>query len=86
MSDHESVEAKRAAWHSRRGMLELDVFLLPFTEGMFLELSRAEKDIYLRLLDHEDPDLFTWFMENKTPDDEALAAMVQRVKEYARTR
>ncbi|MFC3681035.1 FAD assembly factor SdhE [Bacterioplanoides pacificum] len=82
----EAIENKRTAWHSRRGMLELDVLLLPFAEQAFPDLSREDKDRYLALLDCEDPDLFTWFMEHQIPDDPEMAKIVAMVQEHARQR
>lgn len=82
----DELEAKRVRWHSRRGMLELDVLLLPFAEQVYSTLSAADQAIYRRLLECEDPDLFTWFMEHQTPPDAELEAMVNRILERARNR
>ena len=82
----EAIENKRTAWHSRRGMLELDVLLLPFAEEAFPGLSREDKDRYLALLDREDPDLFTWFMVHKMPGDPDMEKIIMMVREHSRTR
>lgn len=82
----EQIEVKRTTWHSRRGMLELDVLLVPFAEKAFANLSRQDKDRYLALLECEDPDLFTWFMEHKIPDDAELARAVDMVREFIHKR
>lgn len=82
----EAIENKRTHWHSRRGMLELDVLLVPFAQEAFPGLNREDKDRYLALLDREDPDLFTWFMEHKIPEDPELAKIVAMVQEHARQR
>lgn len=86
MSDTEQTAVNRAIWHSRRGMLELDVYLVPYAEEVFASLDQADQAVYNRLLECEDPDLFTWFMEHATPDDAELAHMVTRVREHARSR
>ena len=80
------IEAKRAAWHSRRGMLELDVLLMPFAEKAYPGLPEEDKVRYRQLLDCEDPDLFTWFLEHKVPEDPDLARMVSMVLEHAQKR
>jgi len=36
MTEEKEIQAKRAIWHSRRGMLELDVLLLPFAQQLIL--------------------------------------------------
>ena len=82
----DEIQAKRVVWHSRRGMLELDVLLLPFAEQKYRELSDDDQALYRQLLDCEDPDLFTWFLEHQIPDDAGLARMVNMVLEHAQQR
>lgn len=72
-------DAKRVRWHSRRGMLELDVLLVPFAEQVFPTLSAQEQACYVALLESEDPDLFAWLMEHKVPQNPEFAAMVQAI-------
>lgn len=74
-----ATEKKRLWWHSRRGMLELDVLLLPFLEEVYSDLSEDDQAKYRRLLDCEDPDLFQWFMQNGRPSDPDLAYMVDMI-------
>ena len=38
------IEMKRLFWHSRRGMLELDVLLLPFLQEAYSDLEPADKE------------------------------------------
>ncbi|GGD67643.1 FAD assembly factor SdhE [Lacimicrobium alkaliphilum] len=66
----------RMKWACRRGMLELDVLLLPFLEQAFDGLSDHKKETFERLLTCDDPDLFAWFMGHKQCQDPELAAMV----------
>lgn len=72
-------EYNRIRWHSRRGMLELDLILVPFVEQHFEQLSAAEQACYVNLLAQEDTDLFRWFLRAEVPEDEALAGMVARI-------
>ena len=74
-----ATEKKRLWWHSRRGMLELDVLLLPFLEEVYSDLSEEDQAKYRKLLDCEDPDLFKWFMQNGRSQDEDLAYMVDMI-------
>ncbi|MTI14107.1 FAD assembly factor SdhE [Sansalvadorimonas verongulae] len=78
-------EMNRLFWHSRRGMLELDVLLVPFSREVYPELSADEKITYNTLLSCEDADLFVWFMEKETPEQPELAAMVSMILERARS-
>ncbi len=63
-------------WACRRGMLELDVLLLPFMDEAFDELTDEQQLIFERLLTSDDPDLFAWFMGHQKCEDPELAEMV----------
>ena len=39
------TEFNRLYWHSRRGMLEIDVMLMPFTQNHYLSLSENDQDL-----------------------------------------
>ncbi|RRJ85162.1 succinate dehydrogenase assembly factor 2 [Aestuariirhabdus litorea] len=69
-------ELNRLFWHSRRGMLELDVLLVPFLKEAFNDLSEADQDRYEKLLTCEDQDMFAWFMRKEVPEDPDLARIV----------
>jgi len=72
-------EPKRRArlkWACRRGMLELDVLLLPFVDEAFDSLPFEKQETFERLLTCDDPDLFAWFMGHQECDDPELAEMV----------
>ena len=72
----EQTELNRLFWHSRRGMLELDVLLVPFTQEVYPTLSEADRELYVRLLSCEDQDMFGWFMERTESEDPELQRMV----------
>ncbi len=78
-------EMNRLSWHSRRGMLELDVLLIPFTQEVYPSLSSEQRVSYTALLACEDADLFVWFMRQEIPQDEHLANMVTMIIERARS-
>ncbi|AIZ31887.1 succinate dehydrogenase assembly factor 2 [Pseudomonas sp. K1(2024)] len=73
----EQTELNRLFWHSRRGMLELDVLLVPFTQEVYPSLSEADRELYRRLLTCEDQDMFGWFMERTESEDAELQRMVR---------
>ena len=62
----EDVELNRLYWHSRRGMLELDVLLVPFVKEVYATLNDVDRECYRKLLECEDQDMFGWFMERRT--------------------
>ncbi|WP_252091444.1 succinate dehydrogenase assembly factor 2 [Pseudomonas sp. MWU13-3659] len=73
----EQTEFNRLFWHSRRGMLELDVLLVPFTQEVYSSLSEDDRALYRRLLTCEDQDMFGWFMERSESEDPELQRMVR---------
>ncbi len=77
-------EMNRLSWHSRRGMLELDVLLVPFTADVYPTLNQEQRVSYTDLLAQEDADLFVWFMAQGTPEDPRLAEMVTMIINHAR--
>lgn len=79
MSMSADVEFKRLYWHSRRGMLELDVLLVPFLEEAYRDLEDADKDRYRQLLECEDQDMFGWFMQRSEPEDADLKRIVRMI-------
>ncbi len=66
----------RLRWACRRGMLELDVLLLPFVDEAFDDLDDDKQEAFERLLTSDDPDLFAWFMGHQVCEDPELAEMV----------
>ena len=72
-----SADFKRLKWHCRRGMLELDLLLEPFLEEEFNKLDEADKHRFYQLIQVEDQDMFTWFMQKETPKDPDLARIVK---------
>ena len=78
------IEKKRVYWASRRGMLELDLVLVPFFEQCFDDLSEQDQQRFVALLEEEDTDLFTWFLGRVIPQDPELAAIVEQINRHAR--
>ncbi len=86
-SSEKTFSPKRLArlkWACRRGMLELDVLLLPFVEKAFDSLSYEQQETFERLLTSDDPDLYAWIMGHQQCDDpqfvEMIAMVVKRVR------
>ena len=78
-------EMNRLFWHSRRGMLELDILLVPFAKEVYPSLSEEDQQRYVKLLTCEDVDLFAWFMGREVPEDEENAYMIQMILTRARS-
>ncbi len=60
-------------------MLELDLLLLPFFDEVFRELPEAEQLVFIKLLEQDDPDLLQWFSRKGVPEEDDLAALVERI-------
>ncbi len=78
MSNNE-IELKRLYWHCRRGMLELDVLLMPFMQEVYPSLNQEDQQCFKKLLNCDDQDLFSWFMQRGEPEDLDLKRMVQMI-------
>ena len=74
-NDH--TDFHRLWWHRRRGMLELDVLLLPFLEEAYRDLDPEDQERYRKLLSCEDTDMFEWFMQRSKPQDPDLQRIVE---------
>lgn len=79
MSEEAKAEFNRLWWHSRRGMLELDVLLIPFLEEAYSSLPEEDQRRYHKLIDCEDTDMFEWFMQRSEPDDPDLRRIVRLI-------
>ena len=77
----ESSLKKRLAWQCRRGMLELDVILLPFLEEHFSQLNETQQNLFSDLLKEADPDIYTWLMGFGRCQQPALAEIVALIQQ-----
>lgn len=83
---HTTAEKKRfhqVYWAARRGMLELDLFLIPFVENHFSQLSEADKTTLESLLSQADPLLYEWLFQRKTAPA-TYAALINKIYVYAK--
>jgi antitoxin CptB len=74
------VDINRLFWGSRRGMLELDLVLMPFLENVYPTLEQADKERYWLLLEEQDQDLFSWFMRRNDPANPELQRIVDIIR------
>lgn len=70
------MNINRLSWASRRGMLELDLMLLPFLEKIYPTLDLDDQKRYWKLLECEDQDLWSWLLKNKVSDDPDLQKII----------
>lgn len=78
-------EFKRIRWACRRGMLELDLIMVPYVEGRFAILPKEDQARFVRLLECEDTELFKWFLGKESPEDPDHALIVNDIINYAKS-
>ena len=79
-----SVHDEALRWRCRRGLLELELLLLPFVRTRLTSLSIAEKQVFARLLEHDDLDIFDWIQGRGEPEDAELAGLLVEIREANR--
>lgn len=67
-------------WACRRGMLELDLVFQPFLENIYDDLPQDDKERFWALLECEDQDLFTWFIDKVDPADPEILKIVTIIR------
>lgn len=82
-NSEQTAERKRLYWHSRRGMWELDLLLIPFLDACYDQLEPELQQAYQHLITLEDQDLFVWLMRREPTDDPQLQPIVDRIIEHA---
>ncbi len=72
-------ELARLRFLCRRGMKELDVLLQGFLSRHFESASGDQRRMFLRLLDREDPEIWSWIVgdEDAPSEFEPLLAEVR---------
>jgi len=61
-------------------MLELELLLQPFVRSELASLSAEERQLYARLLEHDDWDIFEWLQGREAPQDDELLDILERVR------
>jgi antitoxin CptB len=72
-------ELKHLYWQSRRGMLELDLLLVPFAKEYLGQLPASELALYRELLQEEDQDLYQWLLRRTIAPTENLRWIVNLI-------
>lgn len=83
--DSTETDRKRLYWHSRRGMLELDLLLVPFATERLGGLDPGQLEDYRNLLQEEDQDLWSWLTRREPAPTEALQRSVELVLQHNAT-
>lgn len=75
------MNINRLRWATRRGMLELDLILLPFLENVFPSLAEREQLLFEQLLESEDQDMFNWFINREDPTEAHIKEIVGIIRD-----
>ena len=72
-------DAGRVFWRSRRGLLELDLYLVPFATKMYFSLEPSLQVLYKDILEYDDVQLLDWLQEREDPPKayRELVAMIR---------
>lgn len=79
----DSARIAKITWQCRRGMLELDLILLPFLNNGLNQLSEKELALFESLLTNSDPVIYSWLMGSTVPEEEELRDLVELVRRHA---
>ena len=73
------LNKQKIFWHSRRGMLELDLLLVPFAQEVFEKLAPDQQQLYEELLQEEDQDLWNWFLDRTEPPQPKFKPLIVQI-------
>lgn len=72
---------RRACMRSRRGLLELDLLLMPFVHAVYAELIEEEQQLYEQLLREDDVVLLEW-LKGAPVDVPEYKILVDRIRAW----
>lgn len=74
------IREKRLRWACRRGMLELDLLLLPFFIHYYHQLSLRDQQVFEKLLEYPDPELHAYLTGVQQCDDSEQQALCNQIR------
>jgi antitoxin CptB len=77
----ETSDKKKLEWQCRRGMLELDVILIPFLEQYYDEIDPMRRKAFAELLQQADPDIYTWIMGFGSCSEPGLESIIDLIRD-----
>lgn len=79
MNDTRLKRLKFRAWH--RGFREADLILGPFADKHAQSLTPDQLDVFERLLEQPDPDIYDWIARRAEPPAE-FAELMERLRAF----
>ena len=80
----QKLDKRKIFWHSRRGMLELDLLLIPFVTDVYSQLCYQEQLLYSSFLGEEDQDLYAWIMGISSPKNKDYENLVTKILAHSK--
>ncbi len=77
------TELNQLYWQCRRGMWELDLYLIPFLRNCYLTLAATEQQRFREFLELPDPELYTFLNGQKLPQTE-FQTIVTLIRDHAK--
>ena len=77
----DSARLERLRWRSRRGLLELELLLVPFNDHRLRALRGPLLDEYEVLLNFDDMDVHEWLMSRAQAPD-SVERIVSEIREF----
>lgn len=78
-----STQSDRIYWSCRRGMLELDLTLIPFYQHQYNHLPPNLQQAFKNLLECTDMELYAWLTGRSEPEQEEFQSIVKLIRDYA---
>ncbi len=78
----EMINKNQLRWACRRGMLELDQFLMRFFDECYDDLSESEQHTFQLLLQENDQDLYNWLLGVSICADPNFQALCDKIRSH----
>jgi antitoxin CptB len=78
-----TTSSGRLYWSCRRGMLELDLILIPFYQHCYASLACQQQQQFEQLLACTDVELYAWLTGRGEPEQAEFQTITQLIRDYA---
>jgi antitoxin CptB len=79
--NHQLPEIAAIRWQCRRGMLELDMMLLPFFDQHYVHLNSEQQQDFCDLLAFPDQELYQWLIGRLEPSSVRLQVLLKDIRQ-----
>jgi antitoxin CptB len=69
------LEIRRLEWRCRRGMKELDLLLVRYLKGAFVQASSEQRAAFVEFLELPDPDIASYLVAGHVPPEPRFAEL-----------